>query len=182
MAFSSDRALQSNQLPLSIDFPEEPTQLRETLETSYKRTVGAMNKKEGSLYPLQEVANFQQYFEYSDQTKFIPDPNDFRNGYRTTFDLIALNFKQFGSMTIPVGVTILTLSSTTTPPLINGILNPTRGYGGATIAGPIYVFINDPQLYVRFNNTVSTAQQIIITNNTGFVLTQVNWVIEFLKN
>ena len=177
MAFSSDRALLSNQLPLSINFPEQPDQLSETLETTYKRIVNAINEKEGSLFPLQEVANFNSYFKYTTAASLIPDPNNFRFGYRTTFDLIKLNGGPIGA-----GVTNIALTATTTPPLINGILNPTRGYGGATIAGPIYIFVNDPQLYVRFNNTVPAAQVIQVTNNTGSSVTQFYWVCEYTKS
>ncbi len=80
MAYTNDPALQSNQLPLSIDFPEDQEQLRQTLSSSYKRTVDSVNSKEGALYPLKEVANFQRFF-------IDGKPNEFRNGYRYVFKL-----------------------------------------------------------------------------------------------
>ncbi len=172
MAFSSDIPLQSNQLPISIEFPPIKKEFDNILSLTYKRIADAVNKKEGGLFQLQENANFNQYFKYTSGTN--PDPNNFRNGYRTTYDLVALN-----GGPIPVGVTNIVLSGAY---LINGILIPTRAYGGATIAGPIYVFINDPQLGVRFNNTNPAAQVIIVTNTTGSPLTQAYWVIEYLKN
>jgi len=51
-----------------------------------------------------------------------------------------------------------------------------------TIGGPIYIFLNDPQVYVRFNNTVPAAQTIDVVNNSGSPLTQAYWTIEYLKN
>jgi len=177
MSYSSDQPLLSNQLPVSIDFPApESPEFLNMLSIIYKRTVASMNLKEGSLYPLQETASFIQYFRYSDPATFTPDPNNFRSGYRTTFDLVALN----GGVAIPVGNTVLALTATTTPPLINGILIPTRGYGAATIAGPIYVFFGT-DFFVRFNNTVPGAQTLRVTNNAGAALTQAYFVMEYLK-
>lgn len=176
MSFSSDKPSLANQLPISIDFPKNPDQLLETLQNSYKRTANAINTKEGSLYLLEELANFQQYFLYSDSATFTPDPNRIRNGYRTTFDLVGLN-----GGPIPPGLTNLVLSAVTQPPLINGILIPTHGFGAGTIPGPIYVF-NGTDFNVRFDNTIPGAQVINITNNTGANLTQLYWTIEYLKN
>lgn len=179
MSFSSDKPLQSNQLPISLEIPDpDHPNFNDILSLSFKRISDSMNTKEGSLFPLEEIANFNNYFKYSNPATFEADVANFRSGYRVTFDLIALNL----GAPIPIGVTILTLTATTQPPLINQILYPTRAYGGATIAGPIYIFVNDPQLYVRFDNTVPLAQNIIITNNTGFPITQFYWVMEFLKS
>lgn len=172
MAFSSDIPLQSNQLPLSIEFPAVKKEFDDVLSLTYKRIADAVNRKEGSLFQLQENANFNQYFKYSSGT--TPDPNNFRNGYRRTYDLVALN-----GAPISAGITNIVLAGAD---LISGILIPTRAWGGATIAGPIYVFINDPQLGVRFDNTVPAAQVITINNATGAALTQAYWVIEYLKN
>jgi len=179
MSFSSNIPLQSNQLPISINLPTpDHPDFSDILSLTIKRISDSMNKKEGSLFPLEETANFNQYFKYSDPVNFIADVVNFRGGYRVTFDLIALN----AGVAIGAGVTTLTLTATTQPPLINQILYPTRAYGGATIAGPIYIFVNDPELYIRFDNTVPTAQTIIITNNTGSNVTQLYWVMEYLKD
>ncbi len=175
MSFSSDVPLQSNQLPISIEFPKVNKEFDDILSLTYKRVADAVNKKEGSLYLLQELANFEQYFKYSSGT--TPDPNSTRSGYRVTFDLIKLN----GGAPIGAGTTNLVLTATTTPPLINGILNPVHGFGGATISGPIYLFINDPDLYVRFDNTNPAAQVVSVVNNTGSNVTQAYWVMEYLK-
>jgi len=176
MAFSSDRALQTNQLPISIDFPKDDQGFLDVLSDTYKRIANVVNSKEGALHLLEERATFQQYFKYSRPATFVPDPNNTRNGYRTDFDLVALN-----NGPLPPGATNLTLTSSTTPPLINGILIPVCAYGAGTIAGPIYVFFNGTDVNVRFDNTNPAAQVIRITNNTGANLTQAYWTIEYLK-
>lgn len=171
MAFSSDNPLQSNQLPISIEFPSVKKDFDEIISLTYKRIADAVNRKEGSVFQLLENASFSQYFKYTTGT--TPDPNNFRNGYRSTFDLVAL----FGAA-IPVGVTLIDLNVSAPSQVIIGALNPVRGYGGATIAGPTFIFINDPGVFVRFNN----ATQIITITNTVAPLTQAYWVMEYLKN
>lgn len=176
MSFSSDKPLQANQLPISYDFPPpDDKEFLQALTLSYKRSANSINSKEGALYFIQEQANFHQWFKYSDPATFTPDPTRFRNGYRTVFDLVALNGGPIGAAAAPV------LTTTTQPPLINGILIPTRGYGAGTIAGPIYVFFNGDDVNIRFDNTNPAAQVIRITNNTGTTLTQAYWVMEYLK-
>lgn len=178
MSFSSDVPLQSNQLPISIDFPSpEHENFLDTLSLAYKRIVDSVNTKEGALYLLQEQANFERYFQYSDPTTFTPNPNAFRNGYRSVFDLVALN----AGVAIPPGATNINLATAPQPQLINGILIPTHAFGAATIAGPIYVFTGT-DFNVRFDNTVPAMQILNITNNTGTNLTQAYWVINYLKN
>lgn len=179
MSFSSDIPLQSNQLELSIDFPEaSKPEFRDLLSLTYKRITDSVNFKEGGLYQLREEANFQRYFP--NPSNVTDNTFNLRSGYRTTFDLVYLN-----GAPIPSGITTpITLTSSTQPTLIptnNGVLIPTDGWGAATIAGPKYFFINDPLLYVRFNNTVPGAQVIEITNNTGSPLTQCYWVFHYLK-
>jgi hypothetical protein len=171
MSFSSDPALQANQLPISLEIPQVDSQVfQEIISLLMKRMINAVNTKEGALYFLQEVANFQQYFRYHTGTT-TPDPQRFRNGYRMTYDLVVLN-----AGPIPPGATTFAAS-----PLINGILIPVHGFGAATIAGPIYVFTG-MDFNVSFNNTVPTAQTITVTNNTGSNLTQAYWTIEYLKS
>ena len=80
MAYTNDPAQQSNQLPISIDFPEDEKDLREVLTTSYKKTVDSVNTKIGGLFTLEEVANFERWFTVDSVTQT-------RNGYRKTFKL-----------------------------------------------------------------------------------------------
>ncbi len=166
MSFSSDAPLVANQLPISIDFPEtsDPDFLS-TLSLIYKRIADAANTKEGALYLLQELATFQLFFT-------LGDPQTLRNTYRFTYDLVDEN-----GGNIPNGTTTIALPQ---EDLINGILNPTMGKIAATIAGPIYVFAGD--VNIRFDNTNSAAQNIIVINNTGSPLIQCYFTIEYTKN
>lgn len=84
MSFTSDVPLQSNQLSVSVEFPnpQEPAFL-DTLTLTYKRIADAVNTKEGSLYQPSELATFQKYFKPA-------DTQNFRNVYRMTIDTGAL--------------------------------------------------------------------------------------------
>jgi ABC-type glycerol-3-phosphate transport system substrate-binding protein len=77
--FSSDPALVSNQLPVSLDFPSDPDELNLFVQALLKRIANAVNTKEGALYVPQEVASFQQYFTANNSQKF-------RNVYRKVID------------------------------------------------------------------------------------------------
>ena len=177
MGFSSDRPMQTNQLPFSIEFPDPSApEFLEKLTIVYQQIASILSKKESSLYLLEELATSQSYFKYDNAASFTANTSYFRNSYRTTFDLIALN-----GGNIPIGATNLTLTSTTQPSLIDSIEIPVRGFGAGTIAGPIYVFFNGDDVNVIFDNTVPAAQVIRITNNTGSALTQAYWTMEYLK-
>lgn len=112
MSFSSDPALLANQLSVSLDFPEPDNKEFNNMLTLFtKRTVDAVNTKEGALYWPVEVATFQQYFTPS-------DPQNNRPTYRMTVN--------FGA-----------LPNTTTKSVAHGIdfgpsFNATRIYGAAT--------------------------------------------------
>jgi hypothetical protein len=172
MSFTSDNALQINQLPLSIDFPRDPERLLETMTLSYKQTVDAMNSKEGALYLLQEQGTFIQYFPV------VVDPNSslslsLRPIYRMVFDLVALN-----GGPIPPGTTTIAVPANQ---LINQIVDPTRVRGGATISGPMYVSLHSAKADAVFDNTVPGAQTIIVTNNYSSEYSQAYFVIEYTK-
>ncbi len=167
MTFSSDAPLQANQLPISMEIPTDPKQLQETLSLHLKRITNAVNSKEGSVYPLQEFSTFQQYFT-------LNDPNQYRNGYRTTFDLVAL----FGG-NIPVGTTAMpALTSTTTPKSIVGALYPVGAKGGGKGTDGIFYF-TDGSIIITFD---PATQVITVTNNTAVALTSLIWELCYLKN
>jgi len=84
MTFINDAASFINQLPISIDLPDDFKQYREVTTLLFKRIIDALNKKTGSLYYLQELGNFQSFFTSG-------QPYVFRNDYRYVFDLISLN-------------------------------------------------------------------------------------------
>lgn len=167
MTFSSDIPLNTNQLPISLDVNPQENGFQDILLLYLRRVANAVNTKESGLFLLQENANFEQWYQ-------IGNPGQNRNAYRTTVDLVFLN-----GGNIPVGSTSLVLSTTTQPPLITGYLYPVQGFGGAVDTGGLSYFLNDPSIYVRYQNSTNT---IIIQNNSGNALTWCEFVLEYLKN
>jgi hypothetical protein len=167
MTFSSDPALNTNQLPISLDVDPEEKNFQSILLLYLRRVANAVNTKENGLFLLQETASFEQWYQ-------IANPQQNRNGYRTTVDLVNLN-----GANIPTGITNIVLSSSTQPTNINGYLYPVQGFGGAIDTSGISYFLNDPNVYIEYNNSTNT---IIINNNSGNALTWCVWVMEYLKN
>jgi hypothetical protein len=167
MTFSSDNALNTNQLPVSLDVNPEEEGFQNIILLYLRRIANAVNTKENGLFLLQEMANFEQWFQLS-------NPQQNRNGYRITVDLVNLNGGNIGA-----GATSLVLSSSTQPTNINGYLYPVQGFGGAIDTNGLSYFLNDPDIYIRYNNSTNT---IVIQNNTGNALTWCVWVMEYLKN
>jgi hypothetical protein len=166
MTISSDNALNTNQLPISLDVNPDERDFQSTLILYLRRIANAVNTKESGLFLLQENAPFEQWYQ-------IANPDQNRSAYRITVDLVFLN-----GGNIPVGATAIVLSAVTQPMAINGYLYPVQGFGGAiNVAGTSY-FMNDPNVYVRY---VSVTNTITITNNTGSALTWAVWVMEYLK-
>lgn len=163
MSFSSDKPLQANQLPISIEFPE-PTEknFTEVLSLTYKRIADNVSKKEGSLYYLQEQANFKQYFGQVPGTT-TNSPQNFRNGYRSVYDLVALNSGNIGPGLI------------TQPHGITGLAFGTLIYAGCTSTTPQYFSVMYPYLWLD-------AVNINFNNTTGQILTGCIVVAEYLKN
>lgn len=167
MTFSSDPSLNTNQLPISLDVNPDEKNYQEVLKLYLRRVANSVNTKESGLFLLQENASFEQWFQTG-------NPQQNRNGYRVTADLVLLN-----GGNIPTGVTNLVLTSSTQPMMITGYLYPVQGFGGAVDTTGISYFINDPDLYVRYQSSTNT---IIIQNNTGNALTWCVFVMEYLKN
>lgn len=93
MAYSSDFALLSNQLPISIDFPrdkESYDELIQCIDLLYKRIANAVNTKEGAIYQPIELASFGRYPLRSTTAPYPYLPNQFVNIYRKTIDFGAL--------------------------------------------------------------------------------------------
>lgn len=166
MTFSSDNPLNTNQLPVSLEVNPEDRDFSSILILYLRRIANAVNTKESGLFLLQETASFEQWFQTA-------NPQQNRNGYRSTFDLVALN-----AGNIPPGVTNIVLSPTTQPPQINGYMFPVQGFGGAKDTTGISYFPSDPNVTITYRNSTNT---IRITNNTGNDLTWCVWVMEYLK-
>lgn len=166
MTFSSNQSLNTNQLPVSLDINPEEQNYQSILQLYLRRIANAVNTKESGLFLLIENANFEQWF--------TADPNQNRNAYRTTFDLVALN-----AGNIPNGTTNIVLSPTTQPPEIDGYMFPVQGFGGAVDTGGKSYFPSDPNIEITYTDSTNT---ITIINNTGNALTWLVWVMEYLKN
>ncbi len=172
MTFSSDPALNTNQLPISLDVNPDEKDYDQILQLYLRRIANAVNTKESGLFLLQENAAFEQWFNQTPSNSGTQQ--QLRNAYRLTVDLVDLN-----GGNIPVGTTALALSPTTIPASITGYMFPVQGFGGALDTAGISYFPTDPKVTITF--TAST-QTFTITNNTTRPLTWLVFVIEYLKN
>jgi hypothetical protein len=167
MSSSSDNSLLTNQLPVSLDVNPQDRDFESILLLYLRRVANAVNTKESGLFLLQETGSFEQWYQ-------LNNPQQNRNGYRLTIDLVALN----GGNPIPASTTTtLPLNTTTQPPAIIGYQYPVQGFGGA-IANGVSYFLNDHDVYVRFNGSTN---MITIVNNLGNTLTWCVYVLEYLK-
>jgi hypothetical protein len=162
--FSSDPALVSNQLPISLDFPKDPEEYSVFVQALLKRIANAVNTKEGALYVPQEVASFQQYFTAGNSQKF-------RNVYRKVVDFSAL--PNTGVKTVPHGIAF------------NSDFSTTRIYGSAT--DPVnleYLPLPyaDPDPTKCISLFVNGANVVIQTGSNRNSFTRCTVVIEYTKN
>ncbi len=165
-------------LPPEIQVSEDPKLMNELIAKRERLTSTCLNLREIAQYPTVEVRTGQQWLSVN----AVGQTTQPQNGYRLTFDLVAMNLKEFAAPVIGVGPTTLTLTATTVPAKIqiaNG-LTPVDGYGACTNATDFY-FINDPLVFVKLNKWTSASQTITITNNTGSALTQAYFVFEYIK-
>ncbi len=172
MTFSSDPSLNTNQLPISLDVNPDEDGYQDILLLYLRRIANATNTKESGLYLLQETANFEQWFQTATTTSGMSQIN--RNAYRLTMDLVALN-----GGNIPLGSTPIILTTSTQPPAPIGYLYPVQGFGGALDTAGNSYFPSDPNVTIFYTSSTNT---ITIINNTGNALTQLYWVMEYLKN
>lgn len=168
MSFSSDNSIQINQLPLSINLPKEQDELIKSLEQLYKRIANSVNTKEGSLYSLQELGNFQQFFT-------LNNPQQFRNVYRKVFDIIDLN-----------GGNIAAGATATVAHNISGLSVPVHIYGTATNSDATIRYMPLPYASNAANRSIElylTSTNVVVVNGSAqTALTQCYVVAEYLKN
>lgn len=179
MGFSSDQPQLSNQLPLSIDFPENQEQFLETLGLTYKRIVDSTNTKIGGLFLLQQMANFERWFLQSDTAPFDVDITRTRNGYRNTLNMIALHGGPIASgetVIVPHGIPLTVDSSIT------------RIYGGARSApggAPLFLPIPYAPNPTALNTSIEVfldLTNITLRNGAGHnQLNQCFVVVEYLQ-
>lgn len=161
MSFSSDVPLQSNQLPISIDYPDldEPKEFLDTLTLDRKRIADSMNSKEGALYDLTEQANFRKFYDPANTQQT-------RNSYRSVFDLVILN-----KGNIPAGATV------SFPHNIQNLYNNDLTYASCTTDEA------KPRLFSIMGITVYLDDtKVFFTNPLGVALKQAIVVANYLKN
>lgn len=165
MSFSSDIPLQSNQLPISIDFPNPQEKVfLDVLTNTYKRIANSVNTREGSLYLLEEQATFQQYFTAG-------DPQRNRNTYRMVVDFGAL--PDTGPKPIPHNINF------------DSNFTTTRIYASATDPVALeYIPIPyaSPTLTENIELSLNATHVIITTGSNRSAFTRCTVVIEYMKN
>jgi hypothetical protein len=163
MSFSSDKPLMSNQLPLSIDLPEDAIELNTYLTELLRLSANVINTKEGALYMPQELATFQQYF--------TSDPLVTRNVYRKVVDCGTLPNTSLKA--IPHGIAFDSACSTT------------RIYGSATDpVGLIFIPLplGSPVAGASVEVYLTATDIVIVTGVDRTNYTRCTIVIEYTKN
>lgn len=164
MSFTSDPALQVNQLPQSIDFPKDQDKFLEVLTNTYKRIADNVNGKEGGQFSFVEQFNSQQIFSKT--------PNIFRNVYRKCFDMVMQN-----------GGPILNGATVSMPHNINGIVAPTHIYGSATNSDSPISYVPLPYVTTTGSDQIqiyATATNVVLIN-ASTTLTQAYIYLEYVK-
>lgn len=157
MSFNSNEPLQINQLQVSLDLPKKYEDAHEVLSLFFKRITDAVNKKEGSLYSLQEYGNFQSFNTVDSQT--------FKDGYRKVFDMVSLN-----GGSIANGVTVSSAHN------ITGLNSPALIYANCKTSDNRYFSVMGYSTAWLDNTNVN------FTNSTGQTITFCNLVANYLKN
>ena len=176
MTFSSDPALNTNQLPISLDVNADEERYDEVLQIYLRRVANAVNSKESGLFLLQENAAFEQWFNEVTETSVTQQY--LRNAYRLTVDLVLLNGGPIATQAANTPLSLM-LTTSTIPVAIVGYMFPVQGFGGAVDGAGTSYFINDPDVYVRY---VSATNTFLVYNTTGNDLDWCVFVIEYLKN
>jgi len=164
MAFTSDNPLQTNQLPISIEYPQNSSLLQVINTETYKRTANAVNTKVSGLYLPQEIASFKQYFTPS-------DPMQNRAVYRKVIDFGTL--PNAGTKSVAHGIAFDANSSLThlyaaaTDPV--ALIYIPIPYASPTLANNIEIYLDAANVNI-----------VTGSNRTAFTICYV--VIEWLKN
>lgn len=163
--FGSNLPLISNQLPISLDFPDKQDEFNETIQLYLKRMASILNTKEGGLYLPIEMATFKQFFTPA-------NPQKFRDVYRKEFDMVSLN-----------GGSIAPSATLSFPHGIAGITTATFILGTATNSAGRFL----PLPYVNFTLTSCIQIDMDSTNvylsngSTQLALTQAYITAEYVK-
>lgn len=160
--------------------PEYTTQdkFQESQIKRERLTATILNIKENAQYEKRELLTGQQWFSFIQGGVIITNYT-----FRASFDLVQLNGGPIGP-----GLTTLTLTANTMPPLLQyaTTLIPTHIFGAATVAGPLllplpYASATGNNIEIWFDITNPAAQAFNINNNYGANLSQAFAVIEYWK-
>lgn len=158
MSNTSDTATMGDQLPLSIDYPEDEKDFRNKLYNVNQRTAQAVNTKVGGLYTPQERGTGAQYSDFTNPQKNL-------NVYRVTVNFGVL--PNSGTKSVPHGI-----------PGWNSSYKLVQCYGGATApATSLWVPIPNQNILVT-----GDATNVTITTTTDYsAYNEVTVVIEYIK-
>ncbi len=158
MSFSSDKPGLQNQLPRSIEFPEDQTEFRYQLNDTYQRIATTVNTKEGALYVPEEKVTGGQYFDPTDTQKN-------KIVYRMVVDFGAL--PNAGTKSVPHNI-----------PGWNDQFRLTREYGAAT--DPIALrALPLPNSGILLENDSTDVTVTTTTNRSAYTETTI--VLEYTK-
>jgi hypothetical protein len=156
MSFTSDIPGLQNQLPVSIQFPENPTEFRYQLNDTYQKIAATVNSKEGALYvPIEKITGGQY---------FTDDPFNNDVVYRMTVDFGAL--PNSGTKSVAHNIDW------------NSDYRLRRAYGGSTdpVAEEGLPIPNDG-IFLKNNST-----NVIVTTTANFSsFTETTIVLEYTK-
>ncbi len=164
MSFSSDIPGLQNQLPLSIELPDDLDGLRGAVNDLYQDIASTVNTKEGALYVPIEKLTSAQYF-------LAANPQQNRAVYRMVVDFGAL--PNTGLKSVPHGIVGM-----------NSQYTATRIYGAATDPiNLIYIPLPyaSPVLAANIEMYVDATNVNITTGSNRSTFTRSTVVIEFTK-
>lgn len=157
MSFSSDKPLQSNQLPISIDYPDPSnTDFLSVISLDRKRISDSVNTKVGGIFSQQENASFKKYN--------VETPDKTSNGYRKSFNITQLN-----GGNIAAGATVNFAHN------ITGIAKGSTIVAECTSIDNRYFSVMYPYVYLDATN-------VYFTNPLAVALTTVYVIAEYLKD
>jgi len=158
MSFSSDKSSLENQLPISVEFPEDEKEFRGHFSDLYQRIVSSVNSKEGGLYIPEEKTTGQQYFDADNVQKN-------KTVYRMTIDFGVLpntgSISQFHNINWKDSFRL------------------TRSYGASTNTSELTsIPIPNDGIYLEINST-----SVTVTTTSDFSqFTDTTIVIEYTKS
>lgn len=176
MTYPTNTAAIANQVPVSLDLPNTYEEAHEILSLYLKRIVDVLNTKEGSLYTLQELINFKQYYDTTNTQVF-------KNVYRYVYDFVSLN-----GGPIAAGATV-SFPHNILLPVPTSDLNGVQIYGSATNSDTLpngthrmplpYASSTNTRVIEIFFDDVNVT---LINGSTQTDLTYCSIVLEYIKN